>query len=117
VEAAQRECAWTKAALKTPQSKRWRAGQNPRDGDTFGSRNGFCRPGAGLPPSLRFGATSRSGRSAATATEDGEAGLRAAGGGRQLGGIGRCRLMGSSCFSIHEAILPQVLKFACCRAT
>ena len=36
---------------------------------------------------------------------------------RRVGGIGRCWLIGSSCFSTHEAILTQVLKIACCRAT
>jgi len=36
---------------------------------------------------------------------------------RRVGGIGRCLFMGSGCCMTHEAILPQVLKNACCRAT
>jgi len=61
LEAAQPEGTQTKAALKTPQSKRWRAGQDPQDGDTLGTRNGFRRPCAALGIRLRCASARQAG--------------------------------------------------------
>jgi len=112
LEVAQQEGARAKAALKPPHSNRWRvrgsAGQlehtRPARGipSPIPSPPGYdaARRLAGLPPSRRLGATSRSGRGATTATNPAQT------------------LSWVFIFcSTHEAILPQVLKNACCWAT
>ena len=93
----------------------------PQNWDTVASRNGFRRSYAALDVRLRCASARPAGMAAARPLPlkggSGAVALILPPPFRRLGGIARCRFTVLRCCSIHKAILTQVLKIACCRAT